>query len=480
MLRRIRLRNFMSHVDTELELADGVNVIVGPNNCGKSAIVSALSVLAANASGDYMVRHGCDDCSVTVTTAEGDEITWRRVKGTPSYILNGQEFYRVGRGEPPEEIRRALRLRSGDPDLDGFDVHFGHQKQPIFLLNEPGSKPAQFFASSSDAGRLLEMQKLHKDNVIASRRQRASLLEEQEAVKTKTAVLDQAAALAEEVAQLEFTYRELKELDNRIGVLEQEIQRLQRLQRQHDINAKVAQALDRLTEPPVLADTSELEKDAAHLRAVQLQIKKTSEDAQALATLRVPPLMEDTALLESHIRRLFSLATRVEYSRSLMHTAQTVQEPPAMHDLAFLAHRLPRLIELHRLVTRETAVVEASDKLVPVPAFNDTSELSEDIRRLRTILTSVTALERQVQTLADLQPFPELEPEEQLAEAICELRSKTANYNYLAKKHLKIQGEKVQVEAAIEAYLKENPVCPTCGSEMKLEVLLRGRCQHGA
>ena len=65
LLRRIRLRNFMSHVDTELELADGVNVIVGPNNCGKSAIVSALSVLATNASGDYMVRHSCDSCSVT-------------------------------------------------------------------------------------------------------------------------------------------------------------------------------------------------------------------------------------------------------------------------------------------------------------------------------------------------------------------------------------------------------------------------------
>jgi exonuclease SbcC len=480
LLRRIRLRNFMSHVDTELELADGVNVIVGPNNCGKSAIVSALSVLATNASGDYMVRHGCDSCSVTVTTAEGDEIIWRRVKGTPSYVLNGQEFYRVGRGEPPEEICQALRLRAGDPDLDAFDVHFGHQKQPIFLLNEPGSKPAQFFASSSDAGRLLEMQKLHKDNVIASRRQRDSLLEEQEAVKTKTAVLEQAAALAEEMAQLELTHGELEQLANQIEVLEQGTRRLQGLQKQHDVNARIVQALAGLAQPPVLEDTTGLEKDAAHLRAIQLQMKQASEHTQVLAAIEAPPQLEDTALLESQIRRLSSLANRVECSRSLVHTAQTLRELPVMHDVASLAHQLPRLMELHRLVSRETAAMEASDRLKPVPALPDTSELSEDIRHLRITLRTVTALKRQAQILAQLQLLPELEPEDQLAEAICELRSKQASYDGLAKKQLKTRAELVQVEAAIEAYLRKNPICPTCGSKMRVEVLLGERCRHGA
>ena len=105
---------------------------------------------------------------------------------------------------------------------------------------------------------------------------------------------------------------------------------------------KSLQALDILTEPPVLADTSELEKDAAHLRAVQLQIKKTSEDVQALKVrpLRVvPQLMDDTALLESHIRRLFSLAPRVEYSRLLkLVQPRLYRNRLAMHDLAFLAH----------------------------------------------------------------------------------------------------------------------------------------------
>ena len=46
MIRRLELRNFMSHQHTVLDLNDGLTVLVGENNCGKSAVVSALQVLA--------------------------------------------------------------------------------------------------------------------------------------------------------------------------------------------------------------------------------------------------------------------------------------------------------------------------------------------------------------------------------------------------------------------------------------------------
>ena len=42
MIRRITLINFMAHEHTVLELTDGVNVLIGPNNCGKSAVVEAI------------------------------------------------------------------------------------------------------------------------------------------------------------------------------------------------------------------------------------------------------------------------------------------------------------------------------------------------------------------------------------------------------------------------------------------------------
>ena len=33
----------MSHDDTTIELADGLTVLIGPNNCGKSAVVAAYA-----------------------------------------------------------------------------------------------------------------------------------------------------------------------------------------------------------------------------------------------------------------------------------------------------------------------------------------------------------------------------------------------------------------------------------------------------
>ncbi len=41
MIRRITLVNFMSHSHTVIEPADGLTILTGQNNCGKSAVVWA-------------------------------------------------------------------------------------------------------------------------------------------------------------------------------------------------------------------------------------------------------------------------------------------------------------------------------------------------------------------------------------------------------------------------------------------------------
>ena len=49
MITRIELTNFMSHAHTVIEPAPGLTVLVGPNNCGKSAVVAALQIICQNA-----------------------------------------------------------------------------------------------------------------------------------------------------------------------------------------------------------------------------------------------------------------------------------------------------------------------------------------------------------------------------------------------------------------------------------------------
>src|SRR5690349_22813812 len=89
VIRKIILENYMSHSRTELEPAAGLTVLIGPNNCGKSAVVSALQAPARNKSGDFMVRHDAKEARVTVETDDGHTLSWqRKASGGVSYVID--------------------------------------------------------------------------------------------------------------------------------------------------------------------------------------------------------------------------------------------------------------------------------------------------------------------------------------------------------------------------------------------------------
>jgi len=85
VITRIELKNFMSHTRTVIEPAAGLTVLVGPNNCGKSAVVTALQILCHNDNSTYVLRHGEKACSVKIETGDGHSVEWRR-KNSPSAL----------------------------------------------------------------------------------------------------------------------------------------------------------------------------------------------------------------------------------------------------------------------------------------------------------------------------------------------------------------------------------------------------------
>ena len=157
-----------------IEPAAGLTVLIGPNNCGKSAIVAALQILCSNENSTYVMRHGAKECSVEVETDDGHAVEWRR-KNSPSYMIDGADIRSASRQ------RTAGRTARRPADAEGrcgrhtdFDVHFGTQKSPIFLLGGSSANAARFFASSSDAIRLVEMQKRHKEKLAHAQREKAA------------------------------------------------------------------------------------------------------------------------------------------------------------------------------------------------------------------------------------------------------------------------------------------------------------------
>jgi exonuclease SbcC len=347
MIVRITLRNYMSHAETVLEPAAGMTVVLGPNNCGKSAVVSALDTLCNRPVGDFMVRHGAKEAEVTVETLDPDgarhSFTWRRRKGGASYEIDGKPFSRVGHG-PPEELHKLLRLGPVAAPGGDFLIHFGEQKAPVFLLNESEARQAAFFSSSSDAESLIEIQRRHREKVQRSRADHKRLTEELAALDRRLGALApldgpdgpaaQTAALEARHAELEAESAEVEGLSRLVGAMDAATARRERFARRAEALTKLSgvtppdteavraagelvgrlsaaerraaeaagrsAALSPLQSPPEVADPVPLRESAGRLAELTRKRDRLAERAARLASLRPPePLADEVPIAEA-------------------------------------------------------------------------------------------------------------------------------------------------------------------------------------
>ncbi len=102
MIDFLSLRNFQRHDTLDVDLDPALNVLVGPNDSGKSSALRAFLWVATNRpQGDSFVRHGASKCSVRVKV-DGHRITRTRGRDQNEYKLDGQVLKAFGAGVPPE------------------------------------------------------------------------------------------------------------------------------------------------------------------------------------------------------------------------------------------------------------------------------------------------------------------------------------------------------------------------------------------
>ncbi|MDX9917834.1 MAG: AAA family ATPase [Gudongella sp.] len=141
-IKKVELENFQSHKNTEFNLEQGLNVIVGPSDSGKTAVIRALKwALYNEPSGDFFIREGEKDCSVTVEFSDGTLIQRYRTRSKNGYLLidsYGEELRLEGIGSGvPEEIQAATGISkiSLDSESDAA-INLGEQLEGPFLLSE--------------------------------------------------------------------------------------------------------------------------------------------------------------------------------------------------------------------------------------------------------------------------------------------------------------------------------------------------------
>ncbi len=441
MIAKLTLINFMAHARSEFELAPGLNVLTGPNNTGKSAVVEALRCLAENPIPRHVIRHGAAEARVEVAFADGTALTWVR---RPRYAL--YELTRPGAAEPevfakfgrtpPEEILSLLRLdlvplESGET----VDVHIGNQREPVFLLGQPGSVVAGFFAASTEAAHLIAMQ-----NRLTDRTRKAKI--------EKGRLEARLAAIAAELDKL----APLPDLEMRLAVAD-----------------GLEDALGGLSR-----DIPALEKLLAARQALHQRGQALARARQALSALASPPVPAATAPLADLLSRRLGLARAVSLTSGRQSALETLAAPPALADTPALASRLAALAEAGRLLDRKRAKTSALAHLAAPPAPADTQALAELGRRLDQARSVAQDLARKTRALAGLAPPPQpadTQPLGRLLETLAARREAVA----AKKRELAAKGQALAaLKDRIAARLAELGACPLCGAKLCAHTFLTG------
>ncbi|MFP4107131.1 MAG: AAA family ATPase [Phycisphaerae bacterium] len=486
MIRRIELTNFMSHRHTVIEPANGLTVLVGPNNCGKSAVASALQILCENVRGDYMVRHGEDECRILVETDDGHTIEWRRIKGTQSYRLNDEDVHRL-QGGVPDSLHALLRLpkvRSSDEGYE-FDIHFGNQKDPIFLVNQPGSRAATFFASSSDASHLVEMQQLHRSKGQQARRDETRLAKEVADLEAQIDYLKPALALEKKAEEAQKDRQAIIELTERLKAQSQ-IQKdiRDRIETLEALEAEVT-ALRPLTAPPKLTDTSAIEQIIDQIGDVQRRQARETARSTALEPLADAPQLRPIEPLVNLIEDLTRLESWQVTLEAANHAAEPLAPPPKLADTKPLETVIAQLDAAANAVHRIQIPAEVLVHIAAPPELADVDSMAALVNWLLDAVDHVQGLELTCGLLSDLAEPPTPADESRLGDTIKGLKDLESEVKGLETQSNRAARELAKVEKALRDWASGSGLCPTCGAELDPDRVVEmakaglGRHNHG-
>lgn len=350
-VRGIELFNVRRHEHTYVPCFPGATLFLGDNNLGKStAIVGAFKMVAYGESDETVLRRGSEEARIVLHLENKRRVEWsRHIKRSPTVIYRlweGDEMLAEGRpktrGEVPEWVRDVL----GVSKVDEMDIQVGHQKNPVFLLNDSAPRRAQILSVGREASYLKDLMKGYEE--IKSR--------DREVIKQ---------------GELQ-----LIRLKLRLGYLERLVPELPNLEKLQATCETMVRALE---------SREQLDSVLLRLEAATTSLAQTEREHAALLTLpELPELTDD--------KPLAAVISALERSSKVVGVkdAPALPATPELQDLTDL-RRLGALIgSLEKVVNN---CPELPAELPGMPELADTGELTKLIERLTAQAQTVTASE---------------------------------------------------------------------------------------
>jgi len=312
MIKLIRIKNFQSHTDTEISFVPGVNVIIGRNMTGKSAVLRALRLIFYNEpKGAGFVTW---DAKNAIIEVEYDGYLIRRIKGTQNvYEVDGSVFSGFGKSIPNEVID-VLGFSALQVDRNIYELNFDHPHDAPFFVSETDATKGKIFSRLGErvlADLLLLDKSIHVTNAYLRKLSSEGQVLESQIEITKQALsefeplvgveealvscgekLSRAEVMEDELAELVGLDAELQECECAIGRLtkatEVDISQIEQLlNRARRLDTELSELVQlRQATVEVVGSISQLESVTALLRTTpETQLEKAQQMLVELQSL---------------------------------------------------------------------------------------------------------------------------------------------------------------------------------------------------
>jgi len=227
MLKKISIQNFQSHKKTELDLVDGINVIYGLSQSGKSAILRALNWIIFNRPSGYRFHsHFSDEPTKVSVEIDDSQVSYIKSDKETNYKLDKKKFSSFGTSIP-NDIRNLFNLSS---------INFANQIDPPFLVTSTPGEIGKIFNQITKAEQvdlwisklttkinksntIIELTQQDKDKTFAELSKLSKLDEIEPLMKKFSKVEERMESLTETVSNVEELFDEYQSIKSQIKLI---------------------------------------------------------------------------------------------------------------------------------------------------------------------------------------------------------------------------------------------------------------------
>ena len=361
----VKLEGYQSHVETAVNLSEGLTVITGASDAGKTSIIRAVRWVAFNEpKGEAFVNEEVGYASVELKLDSGFTIGKLRKSGKTSYTIDQPDGHQqtFEKAEVPEEVTRLLGVeKQAFGDFEAA-LNFAYQLEAPFLISETASAGAKVMGKLAGTEAVDRAVKGISKDTYAARQERSTAEKEIERIHTDMLDYQGIDDAEKDIKLAERIYSQIEQDFEKLNKLKDWAHRVEGLQTKIQV---IAAKLERLAAIPDIAEDMEnIEKAQQRYDTLIGLYSKHSRLSDKVDTLEVEisayagtdRAAEYVTRLERDEQTRASLTSLYksyqDYTEKISQSLETIEKTEGTDEAADLMDAIGKYIESARQLRR--------------------------------------------------------------------------------------------------------------------------------